>query len=282
MNVKFNRYSEFARENRDKTNYVKFKRLFLHLENSDLGGIFEEAVIFSLRYYDIENEASICVFDNQLDPSRFLNRNRDFVLAYSDLLCSIYESDRSLFQDFLNTVFKECGECAAGIYTEIQDELKILGYTFDGRLLKTTSGNPIFEQKIQSDLEEMLHGLNPEFVMIKEGALNAVLSNNPDKARHVSASCRELIEKLLKHLVPELEGVSGKFSNEQRIRKLFKESKSTGEIIENTIKLLNSLRDVQNTGVHAKIDNNLALFIYELTEKLMYFILTNFKGKKNN
>ena len=282
MSVRFARYSELMKESRDRTNFIKLKRLFLQIERDrDLISFFwfnddDAPINFALRYYDIEKEADTCFYDYSYnDFGSRIQHSRNFVLALADLFCSLYEDDRGLFQNVFSRILKDCWDKINTKYYLFSQELEILGYIFDGKLLKTISGNPIIEQKINSYIEEKLFNLNPEFIEIREGALNAVLSNSPDKARHVSSSCRTLIDKLLEQLVPNIEEVEGKSKIELRIRKLFGEAESTKELLDNTIKLLNSLRDVQSKGNHSKIDNKLALFIYELTEKLVYFILIN-------
>ena len=54
-------------------------------------------------------------------------------------------------------------------------------------------------------LERKLPQINPDLVMLWQGANEALESNNPDKVRHFSTSVRELITQVLHHLSPDQE-----------------------------------------------------------------------------
>ena len=150
---------------------------------------------------------------------------------------------------------------------------------FDGKILKTITGNPIVEDHINSFLEESLYKISPEFIEIRKGIIDEVISNRPDKARHVAVSCRAMINQLLRNLVPTIEKSPDDSDITFRIKKIFGESESTKELISATVKLLQAINRVQGKGDHEKIDNNMAFFIFGLTEKLVYFILIHWNEK---
>src|SRR5882724_4262928 len=54
-------------------------------------------------------------------------------------------------------------------------------------------------------LSEALHRLNPEFFKLWEGAVVSAQSSNPDKIRHATVSARELLNKVIATLAPDVE-----------------------------------------------------------------------------
>ena len=146
----------------------------------------------------------------------------------------------------------------------------------DGNILKTTSGDPHIEAKITSVVEEELKNLNPDLVENRNGALQALFSNAPDKTTHVSASCRKLLNNFLKELAPEIkENEENKIK--KRITSIFKDSNSTNNLVNETTNLIQALGKVSCKGDHARIDESLAYLVFELTEKIIFFILTSKK-----
>ena len=273
-----------SKSERDKTSYLRIKRLFLRIQQEKiLSYIFDpfkssSLLNFTLRYYDMEQDVRQCFYSSVRSTygGRYIKKERDYVDGLSNFFCSLYGQDKSLFQQIFSFVLKEAeSKNIMGVVemSGIYEELRLLGYVYDGNILKTTSGHPIIEQKMSSMLEEELSKLNPKLLDMRNGAVESLLSNKPDKARHVAVSSRAMINTLLRELVPEISG------NEDskirlRIEKLFGKSKSTMLLIDDTTKLIQSLNKVQSKGDHSNIDNNLAFFIFELTEKLIYFILT--------
>jgi hypothetical protein len=279
--VIFTRYSEMSKEDRDKLSFLKVKRLMLRFERDTYWyNIFDfkrenSTIRFALKYFDIDLEAKMMFFDKKLIVlNTYKWEFREFVRALSDFFCSLYEQDRGFFQTILGFIFKECEEfinengCCS-----ISNELISLGYVLDGGLLKATSGQPLIQQKITSVIEDKFKRINNELIEIRQGAIESLLSNKPDKARHVSASCRALIDTLLKDLVPKVDVKEGESTIHKRIEIIFKNSESTCNLVQETTNLVQALNKVQCKGNHSKIDESLAHFIFELTEKVVYFIL---------
>lgn len=284
MPIKFKRYSDMGKELRDKTNFLNIKRLALRIEkNSTLNGIFYpysnySHLFFALRYFDIENEAGECLFNYNHLHERW--EQRDVTSGLSDFLCSLYEQDRGFFQSIISFILKEGkGSYRKDDIESISQELQLLGYSYDGEILKTVSGNPLTEQKIKSVLEDSLGKIKPELVQMRQGAIEALLSNMPDKARYVSSSSRALITTLLKELTPDINAKEGESEIKLRVQKIFGSSDSTKELIDETIDLIQALNRVQAKGDHNSLNDELAFFIFEITEKLVYFILISSKQK---
>lgn len=276
MTIEFRLYSELDKKDRDATNYIKIKRFVLRLSQSyHLKVVFnfdnDNSIFnFSLRYFDLEDSSVNCL-KKKLAYQLF---SRDFVMGLSDFFFSLYEQDRAFFQTFLSFVIKEAWSDISSSMYHIKNELESLGYIYDGSILKTTSGHPIIEQKIKSYLDSALYKIDPELLVMRNGAVEALLSNQPDKARHISASSRAMINTLLRKLAPNVELKEGESETRKRILFLFGDSESTLELVDKTASLIRTLNDVQSKGDHSKIDNELAFFIFELTDKLIYFILT--------
>lgn len=275
MGVRFSRYSQISKEFRDRTSYLNFKRLFLRISvNVKLFNIFNpfstsSTLYLALRYFDIERESHLCFYSKMGNHYT----ERDYVDALADFFCCLYQDDRSLFQTIFSFIIKESWYQISDRLSIFKEELNVLGYILDGYVLKTTSGNVIIEQKVRSYLDDELYKIDPELILMRNGAIDALLSNSPDKARHVASSSRALINTLLKKLVPTVQKINDESEIYLRIKELFKESDSTNLIIKNTVSLIQALNKVQSKADHSKIDSQLAYFIFELTDKLVYFIL---------
>ena len=276
MVTKFKDYSVLSKSQKDKTSYLQIKRLALRIEqNNILQWSFNRFIktsflYFALRYFDLEEDSDYCFYDENRDRFSYVDGLKNF-------FCSLYQEDRSLFQNILNFTLNEIKK----LYDEkeiypINTELAALGYIYDGGLLRTSSGEPLVEQKITSAIVEKLEKINPKLNEMRDGALEALLSNKPDKSRHVASSSRALVNTLLRNLVPEIKDSIEESDIKSRIKKLFNTSESTSEVVEATTKLIQALNKVQSKGDHSSIDNELAFFIFELTDKLVYFIL-NYK-----
>lgn len=279
MDTTFKKYSGMQKSVRDGAGYIKIKRLVLRIDqNGYLRAVFnfktESSIIdFALKYFDIELESRQVLKQSLGYTSYYV----DFVEGLSDFLCSLYTQDRGFFQTFLGFIFKEAHLLNNHDSDIINVELAALGYSYDNRLLKSTSGEPAIQEKITSVIEDELQKINPELLTIRKGAIEALLSNRPDKARHVSTSCRALINQFLKELVPKVTVSEGESEIYKRIESLFKDSESTKGLIQETTNLIQALNKVQSKGDHAHIDESTAHFVFELTEKVIYFILTSRK-----
>jgi len=280
QNVKFEAFSVKSKVTRDKTSYLNIKRLFLRIEQDKiLNFVFnhkqaESPFYFALRYFDLESEVWSCFhYHGYAD----ITIDRDFVDSLTNFFCSLYEHDRSYFQTFFGFIVKEAKKLPFAIdFSSVQSELLVLGYMIDGNILKTTSGDPHIEAKITSVVEEELKNLNPDLVENRNGALQALFSNAPDKTTHVSASCRKLLNNFLKELAPEIkENEENKIK--KRITSIFKDSNSTNNLVNETTNLIQALGKVSCKGDHARIDESLAYLVFELTEKIIFFILTSKK-----
>ncbi|MFZ3077766.1 MAG: hypothetical protein WA139_04880 [Candidatus Aenigmatarchaeota archaeon] len=235
------------------------------------------ALNFALKWFDIEDESYDCFYDiswTQPKPMKVVSI-RNMESALSDFLTSLYESDRGFFQNFFSFILKEE---KTNIYSTdlkyIEAELLALGFVYDGQILKTTSGVSNLETKITTKVEDELKKINPKLLEMRQGAIEALLSNKPDKARHVSASCRALIDNLLRELVPEIEAEKDESKIKKRLEKIFKDSESNEELVAATTKLIQALTTVQAKGSHSSITEETSIFVLELTDKLIYFILT--------
>ena len=285
IKIEFTKYSDLPKEERDKFNFLNIKRLVLRLEQDEVFGEVlnyndpASPLNFSLKYFDIENEVLTCFFYDTSDYYGMKRRKReDFLTSITDLFSSMYEQDRSFFQTFFSFMLNEIKEWLPSKSIEkISPELQILGYTYDGNILKTSSGDPIISSKINTILEDQLKKINPDLLKMRDGAIQSLLSNKPDKFRHVSSSCRALLNTFLKELVPKVDLKDGESEIKKRIEKLFSKSDSTCGLVNETVNLIQSLNKVQCKGDHSSINESLSYFIFEITEKIIYFILTNKK-----
>lgn len=283
--MEFKRYSGNSYF-KEKTSYLKIKRLVLRLlRNENFNKIFEKTITttalnFALKWFDMEDESYDCFYDVSWIQQGFSGSRKEVYLrnkesALSDFLTSLYENDRGLFQNFFSFILKE----GKGFYStydirDIQDELLALGFVYDGQILKTTSGIPSLEVKITTKVEDELKKINPKLLEMRQGAIEALLSNNPDKERQVSASCRALLNTLLRDLAPKVDVKEGESEIEKRLEIIFRNSKSNEQLVSATTELIQALTKVQAKGDHSSISEEVSIFLFELTDKLIYFILT--------
>lgn len=61
------------------------------------------------------------------------------------------------------------------------------------------------ENEIEASLDDLLSALNSDFHRLLQGAKDALRSGNPDRARHITSSLRELFTHVLHTIAPDLE-----------------------------------------------------------------------------
>src|SRR3989338_2609619 len=109
-NVRFVSYSTLSKQERDKTNYIKIKRLVLRIEqDQNLKDLFDYRFTYSLshfalKYFDLESEVWNCFHYKDFDGSI---ENRNYTDSLSNFLLSLYEEDRAYFQTFVGFVINE-------------------------------------------------------------------------------------------------------------------------------------------------------------------------------
>lgn len=61
------------------------------------------------------------------------------------------------------------------------------------------------ENEVEASLDDLLSALNSDFRRLLQGARDALGSDNPDRARHITSSLRELFTHVLHTMAPDLE-----------------------------------------------------------------------------
>lgn len=147
-------------------------------------------------------------------------------------------------------------------------ELNILGFDYDYSSHKVipTVGHTKEESQIETELEEMLDGLDSKYRVILRGAWESFLSHNPDKYRHTTTSLRELTRMIIQQLAPEEK------TRKDRIRKIIA-SEREEEFVESLAETIVKLQDVQSEKVHGIADYDSTLFVLKSTEYLLFFLL---------
>lgn len=283
--VEFQKYSILDYEEKNSLIYLKIKRLVLRIFRTqkfeiEFDMFHRDSILrFALEYFDIDSPVIKIAYNKKYAGNGLYNRkSRDKKKVLIDIFYSIYENSPAKFQTFLSFILKEFKSNFNFRNIEyFWEELKILGFEWDGAILKTTSGDPVIEQHITSMIEDKLIQINPELVQMRKGAIESLLSNSEDKDRHVSSSCRALINTLMQNLVPEEElKNNGQGKIKQRMN-IFLDSKNEANLIEKSVEFIQALNSSQAKGDHEVVDEDLAYLIFELTDKLVYFLLTRKK-----
>jgi hypothetical protein len=120
----------------------------------------------------------------------------------------------------------------------------------------------VFYSVERSTLVERLEALGQEFADAFLGAKEAIISKRPDYVRHASTSLRELLGKLLEHLVPDdfiqdwpegTELLKQKETRKARLRYLFRgvNSSSYAVFVEKDIDVILQTFHALNKGTHS-------------------------------
>lgn len=276
----FKKYSDLNKTEKEKLNYLTIKRMIMRiLENGNLASVLKIGIgnfDYAIKYFDLESEL------NGLRTSHYnvfrYPASYDQTYVLTDFFVHYYNVDKELFRVFLNFCLnKGLGPDIRNrkyYCKEISEYLNALGYNYDGELLRPTTSTPIITEKITSTIEEKLNKIDPTLLEIRKGAIEALLSNKTDKERAVASSCRALINTLLRELVPD---EIKKKTIREKLTTILPEFDEESELINNLVTTIQTLNEIQAKGDHAFIKEETALFIFEITEKIIYFILTHKK-----
>jgi hypothetical protein len=141
------------------------------------------------------------------------------------------------------------------------------------------------EQRLQSELKELLENVNGAYPGMLEGAWQAFYSDSKDKYRQALVSCRELLNDVLETLgdgekVKEAAVEAEKPEGKRKIwvREILGSGRES-EIVTESANLISSLYGMESS-LHGEPDSSRALFALTETEHILYFLLTHRSDKK--
>ncbi|MHB8280320.1 MAG: pPIWI-associating nuclease domain-containing protein [Candidatus Humimicrobiaceae bacterium] len=162
-------------------------------------------------------------------------------------------------------------------------------------LVITPLGENALETGALDALDNLLIEINSNYdlLSVRNGAHEALLSKQSDWARHVAASCRELITIVLHTIAPNEEVIkdpkfipdtssANKITRKERIKYYLRKkgslSKRDTEIVEEAYNLIDKCYKKLSAISHT--DNQEAEYLVKLTEDALYFLLK--QGQKDN
>jgi len=165
-------------------------------------------------------------------------------------------------------------------------ELETIGITWNGTNFMLAVGTTRSDIQIKSNLEFSLSELGPAYLERYRGAIEALMSNNPDKLSQSVSSMRELLSAIL-HLLTKDDIFSGdelthegQPKRKARIRHVLAKSKGLGaeaDLGEAIANCLDKTYVALSKAFHVtnKKDWDSILYVFKSTEYLIYYILLN-------
>lgn len=175
-----------------------------------------------------------------------------------------------------------------GMLPRFFNELRTLGVSWDGQKLIPTVGTHEIDHQISNKLAQQLNNLGKPHLDTYNGAIEALMSSNPDGLRQSIGSMRELLTKVLhdktqnEQFIPQ-ERVDGKANGhptrKARMKKILskskglsKDAKVSGAIIDMVVSTANLLSSKYHPTTEK--DREQIHFVFKCTEYLLYYILT--------
>lgn len=162
-------------------------------------------------------------------------------------------------------------------------ELETIGVTWDVNKFHLAVGTTELDIEIKSRLESMLSDLGEAYLNRYLGAVEALMSESPDRLSQSISSMRELLREIL-HLLTKDDEFSkdekerGRPTRRARIKHILARSKGLGAEAELSDSIANTLVKTYctlNKGFHVtdKKDWENILYVFKSTEYLIYYIL---------
>jgi len=167
-------------------------------------------------------------------------------------------------------------------------ELRTMGISWDGQKLIPTVGTHEIDHQISNKLAQQLNNLGKPHLDTYNGAIEALMSSNPDGLRQSIGSMRELLTKVLHDKTQNIqftpqERVDGKANGrptrKARMKKILSKSKGlasdakvSGAIIDMVVSTANLLSAKYHPTTEK--DREQIHFVFKCTEYLLYYILT--------
>lgn len=149
------------------------------------------------------------------------------------------------------------------------------GFIYEGEQFISSSFEPSITLKINDFLSVKLKNISEELHTTWLSIREDIVSNNSDKATTISAKSRKVINELLRKLTPSLTFEKGEQDQiKKRLEKIFPEQKQS-QILEKVSNLITALNQVQAKGNHSFINEDMAIFIFQLTGLVIFYILSN-------
>lgn len=152
-----------------------------------------------------------------------------------------------------------------------------LGYVYQKGFFYS-SFRPSERAKINDFLSEKLKNINEDLYITWGSIYEEIVSNNSDKATNISAKSRKVINLLLQNLTPNLEFKSGDPDQiKKRLQDIFNGNEKNIELIEKVANLITILNQTQSKGDHCFVDEQTSIFVFNITEMILFFILSHKK-----
>lgn len=227
----------------------------------------------------------------------------DEILKTAEFLQTLYNDDPNKFSNLLTYIVNNLPKYFDRFYrapyysmdqkTKIMmgklswffHELETIGVIWDGKGFHLAVGTTKLDVEITSCLESMLSEFGTEYLVRYNGAIEALMSDNPDHLCQSVSSMRELLTDIL-HLLTEGDSFvddeltdKGIPKRNARIRHILSRSKGLGAEAGVTEALANSLDKIYGAlskGFHVTSkDWKTILYIFKSTEYLIYYVLLN-------
>lgn len=163
-------------------------------------------------------------------------------------------------------------------------ELETMGITRDEKSFQLAVGTTGLDIEIRTRLESMLSELGEEYLARYQGAIEALMSDNPDKFSQSISSMRELLTSILDLLTKDDEftkderSEKGAPKRKAKIKHILAKSSGLGRESELAEAIANTLDETYSAlskqyHVTAKKDWGTVLFCFKSTEYLIYYII---------
>jgi hypothetical protein len=156
-----------------------------------------------------------------------------------------------------------------------------LGFIFKNKFFYPSSFNPEISKKVDNLLTSKLKELDEELYKTWDSITEEILSNNLDKATNISAKSRKVLGNVLRILTPNL---VIKEDEQNKVRRrldfIFAGSKEAN-IIDRISNLITALNQSQAKGDHHFVDEDTAIFTFQVTQLVLFLILSHIKDSSS-
>lgn len=271
-------YYFLSSDDKAKLGYLTIKRIAINIyKNQSIKKVFDiNKMKEAYQWFDLEHEWG---YFNNLWREYFQERGmRDdqdaWLYSLTDFLVWHINYQPNRFSQVISCHIKSNNLSKKEII-QLNQIFSPAGFFYKDGFFYSSTFNPEIKVKISDFLSVRLKNIDQDLYNTWSSITEDIVSNNKDKATTISAKSRKVLNGLLRKLSPDLVLIDQEQGRIKKRLAVILKNRKQEEIIGRISSLITTLNQTQAKGDHEFIDENTAIFTFQITELIIFLILSH-------